>query len=229
MPTGVIVLIINIPLFVLGFRYAGGMRFAIRTAYATVLMSALTDLFVPWIATIPPITQPLLFTLYGGLLDGIGMGLVFRGQGTSPAPPMLVARPPNRRRGVPLGQTILAVNSAVLILAVIVFGLEPAMYALILTFVGARVVDVVQGEADYNRTAIIISAQAHEIKAAILGEMERGVTLWSGRGWLHRTRPRGGVLRGAHRSQHLEAADPVDRSVRLRRDRRCQRSAGRGV
>jgi uncharacterized membrane-anchored protein YitT (DUF2179 family) len=181
LPTGVIVLIINIPLLVLGFRYAGGIRFAIRTTYATVLMSVLTDLFVPWIATIPPITQPLLFTLYGGLLDGIGMGLVFRGQGTTGGTDV-VARLLNRLRGVPLGQTILVVNSAVLILAVIAFGLEPAMYALILTFVAARVVDVVQGEADYNRTAIIISAQAHAIKAAILSEMERGVTLWSGRG-----------------------------------------------
>jgi uncharacterized membrane-anchored protein YitT (DUF2179 family) len=181
LPTGVIVLIINIPLLVLGFRYAGGLRFAIRTAYATVLMSVLTDLFVPWLATIPPITQPLLFTLYGGLLDGIGMGLVFRGQGTTGGTDV-VARLLNRLRGVPLGQTILVVNSAVLILAVIAFGLEPAMYALILTFVAARVVDVVQGEADYNRTAIIISAQAHAIKAAILSEMERGVTLWSGQG-----------------------------------------------
>ena len=195
----------------------------------TVLMSVLTDLFVPWVATIPPITQPLLFTLYGGLLDGIGMGLVFRGQGTTGGTDV-VARLLNRRRGVPLGQTILVVNSAVLILAVIAFGLEPAMYALILTFVAARVVDVVQGEADYNRTAIIISAQAHAIKAAILSEMERGVTLWSGRGGYTGQRPRGGVLRGgAHRSQHLEAADPVDRSARLCRDRRCQRGVGRGV
>ncbi|HZY40519.1 MAG TPA: YitT family protein [Anaerolineae bacterium] len=181
LPTGAIVLIVNIPLFVLGIRYAGGTRFAIRTVYATVLMSVLTDAFVPWVASIPPITQPLLFTLYGGLLDGIGMGLVFRGQGTTGGTDV-VARLFNRRRGVPLGQTILVVNSAVLILAVIAFGLEPAMYALILTFVGARVVDVVQGEADYSRTAIIISAQAHAIKAAILSEMERGVTLWSGRG-----------------------------------------------
>jgi uncharacterized membrane-anchored protein YitT (DUF2179 family) len=181
LPTGVIVLLINLPLFVLGFRYAGGMRFAIRTVYATVLMSVLTDLFVPWIATIPSITQPLLFTLYGGLLDGIGVGLVFRGQGTTGGTDV-VARLLNRRRGVPLGQTILVVNSAVLILAVMAFGLEPAMYALILTFVAARVVDVVQGEADYNRTAVIISAQAYAIKAAILSELERGVTLWSGRG-----------------------------------------------
>jgi len=181
LPTGIVVLIINIPLFILGIRYAGGRRFAIRTVYATVLMSVLTDAFVPWIASIPPITQPLLFTLYGGLLDGIGMGLVFRGQGTTGGTDV-VAQLLNRLRGVPLGQTILVVNSAILILAVIEFGLEPAMYALILTFVAARVVDVVQGEADYSRTAIIISSQAFAIKSAILTEMERGVTVLNARG-----------------------------------------------
>lgn len=181
LPTGVIVLLINIPLFVLGIRFGGGRRFAIRTVYATILMSVLTDAFVPWIASIPPITQPLLFTLYGGLLDGIGMGLVFRGQGTTGGTDV-VAQLLNRLRGVPLGQTILVVNSAILILAVMVFGLEPAMYALILTFVAARVVDVVQGEADYSRTAIIISSQAFAIKSAILAEMERGVTVLNARG-----------------------------------------------
>ena len=180
-PTGVIVLLINIPLFILGIRFGGGRRFAIRTVYATVLMSVLTDAFVPWVAAIPPITQPLLFTLYGGLLDGIGMGLVFRGQGTTGGTDV-VAQLLNRLRGVPLGQTILVVNSAILILAVIAFGLEPAMYALILTFVAARVVDVVQGEADYSRTAIIISSQAFAIKSAILTEMERGVTVLNARG-----------------------------------------------
>ena len=51
LPTGLIVLIINIPLFMAGVKWAGGMRFAIRTLYATVLMSVLTDLFVPWVAT----------------------------------------------------------------------------------------------------------------------------------------------------------------------------------
>lgn len=181
LPTGLIVLIINLPLFVLGVRFAGGTRFAVRTIYATTVMSVLTDLLAPAVAQIPPITEPLLYVLYGGLLDGIGMGLVFRGQGTTGGTD-IVARLLNKYRGVPLGQTILWVNGAILILAVIAFGLEPAMYALLLTFVAARVVDVVQGEADISRTAIIISEQAGTIKAAIFSELERGVTLINGRG-----------------------------------------------
>lgn len=180
-PVGVVVLLLNIPLFIAGARWAGGLRFAARTIYATVCMSILTDVLAPLVAGIPPITQPLLYTLYGGLLDGVGMGLVFRAQGTTGGTD-IVARLANHFRGVPMGQTMLIVNSAVLALAALVFGLEPALYALIVTFVAARVVDVVQGEAAYGRAAIIISAKAADIRSKVLSELERGVTILAGRG-----------------------------------------------
>src|SRR5512136_2476800 len=59
-PVGTLVLVLNIPLFIAGVRWGGGMRFAVRTIYATVLMSVLADLLVPWVATLPPIQEPLL-------------------------------------------------------------------------------------------------------------------------------------------------------------------------
>jgi uncharacterized membrane-anchored protein YitT (DUF2179 family) len=178
---GTMVLIINLPLFVAGVKWGGGMRFAVRTIYATVVMSLLTDLFTPWAATLPPIDDPLLFVLYGGLIDGVGMGLVFRGQGTTGGTDV-VARLIHHWRGVPFGTTIFVVNSVVLIGAAVVFGLEAAMYALILTFVAARVVDIVQGENNYGRAAIIISGQAASIQASVLTVLERGVTVLEGRG-----------------------------------------------
>jgi uncharacterized membrane-anchored protein YitT (DUF2179 family) len=178
---GTVVLIINIPLFIAGVKWGGGMRFAMRTIYATVLMSVLTDLFTPWAATLPPINEPLLFVLYGGLIDGIGMGLVFRGQGTTGGTDV-VARLMHRWKGIPFGTTLLVVNSVVLIGAAAVFGLEAAMYALILTFVAARVVDIVQGENNYGRAAIIISGKASDIRASVLTVLERGVTVLEGRG-----------------------------------------------
>lgn len=180
-PVGTLVLVLNIPLFLAGMRWGGGMRFAVRTIYATVLMSVLADLLVPWVATLPPIQEPLLFVLYGGLLDGLGMGLVFRGQGTTGGTD-IIARLVNRWRGVPLGTTMLIVNGTVLVAAAAAFSLEAVLYALILTFVAARVVDVVQGENTYARAAIIISAKAKEIRASILTVMERGVTVLEGRG-----------------------------------------------
>jgi uncharacterized membrane-anchored protein YitT (DUF2179 family) len=178
---GTMVLIINIPLFIAGVKWGGGMRFAVRTIYATVLMSVLTDLFTPWAATLPPIDDPLLFVLYGGLIDGIGMGLVFRGQGTTGGTDV-VARLMHHWKGIPFGTTLLVVNSIVLIGAAVVFGLEAAMYALILTFVAARVVDIVQGENNYGRAAIIISSKAPDIRSSVLTVLERGVTVLEGRG-----------------------------------------------
>ena len=94
----------------------------------------------------------------------------------------IIARLLHHFRGVPLGQTMLIVNGAVLALAALFFGIEPVLYALIVTFVAARVVDVVQGEAAYGRAAIIISAQAADIRSKILLDLERGVTVLAGRG-----------------------------------------------
>ena len=180
-PVGTMVLIINIPLFIAGVKWGGGMRFAVRTIYATVVMSVLADLFSVWLVNVPPITDPLLFVLYGGLLDGIGMGLVFRGQGTTGGTDV-VARLMHHWKGIPFGTTLLVVNSIVLIGAAVVFGLEAAMYALILTFVAARVVDIVQGENNYGRAAIIISSKATDIRSSVLTVLERGVTVLEGRG-----------------------------------------------
>jgi uncharacterized membrane-anchored protein YitT (DUF2179 family) len=180
-PVGLVVLLLNIPLFIAGARWTGGLRFAARTIYATAVMSILTDVLAPLLAGVTPITQPLLYTLYGGLLDGVGMGLVFRAQGTTGGTD-IIARLLNHFRGVPLGQTMLIVNGAVLALAALFFGVEPVLYALIVTFVAARVVDVVQGEAAYGRAAIIISAKAADIRSKILLDLERGVTVLAGRG-----------------------------------------------
>ena len=178
---GTMVLIINIPLFIAGIKWGGGMRFAIRTVYATVIMSVLADLFTVWLMPLPPIKEPLLFVLYGGLLDGLGMGLVFRGQGTTGGTDV-VARLFHHWKGIPFSTTILVVNGIVLIGAAAVFGLEAALYALILTFVAARVVDIVQGENNYGRAAIIVSEKAADIRAGVLTVLERGVTVLEGRG-----------------------------------------------
>jgi uncharacterized membrane-anchored protein YitT (DUF2179 family) len=66
--------------------------------------------------------------------------------------------------------------------AALIFGIEPALYALIVTFVASRVVDVVQGESAYGRSAIVISAQADDIRSAIIANLQRGVTMLTGRG-----------------------------------------------
>ena len=82
-PVGLVVLLLNVPLLWLGWRFAGGMRFFVRTAVSVVVLSVGIDLSAPFL--VPPTHDRLLVICYGGLVDGLGMGLVFRGRGTTGA------------------------------------------------------------------------------------------------------------------------------------------------
>ena len=108
-PVGLVTLLLNLPLLWIGWRWAGGARFFVRTALAVVVLSAAIDLTAPYLT--PPTTDRLLVIMYGGLLDGLGMGLVFRGRGTTGGTDVL-ARVANRFLGVGIGQTLLAINVA---------------------------------------------------------------------------------------------------------------------
>jgi uncharacterized membrane-anchored protein YitT (DUF2179 family) len=179
LPTGIGVLILNIPLLIAGVYYAGGLKLGIRTVYATVVMALAIDLLEPYI---PQVTSdPLLYTLFGGLVDGLGMGLVFRARGTTGGTD-IIAKLVNRFADIQLGQVILWVNTGVLLAAALVVGLQPALYALIVNFVGSRVVDAVQEGAAYARSAVIVSRKADAVCQGILAELERGVTILAGRG-----------------------------------------------
>ncbi len=102
-PIGVMVFLGNIPLFILGWRYLGGTHFALRTAAAVTLFSIFTDglaFFLP----VEGITDDIfLLALYGGVLLGVGLGLVYRGRGTSGGSDIL-GRILNHKRGVPITQ-----------------------------------------------------------------------------------------------------------------------------
>ena len=82
-PIGLMTLVGNIPLFFLGWRFLGGPRFALRTAFSVMAFSLLTDLLF-WLVPGPGITDDLVLNcLYGAIAMGFGLGLVYRGQGTS--------------------------------------------------------------------------------------------------------------------------------------------------
>ncbi len=178
-PVGMTTLVMNIPLFLAGIRWGGGMRFALRTVVATVVMSLAIDFFAPRVPRIT--TDPLLYTLYGGLLDGLGMGLVFRAHGTTGGTDILASLM-NRWTGVSLGAWLLIFNVLILGAAGLVVGWEQALYALILSYVSSRAIDLVQEGLSYSKAAVVISDHADEIRGAIIEQMERGVTILPGKG-----------------------------------------------
>lgn len=181
-PIGLVSLILNIPLLIAGFRYLGGFVFGIRTVYATVALAFAIDLLNPYVGRYMSATaDPLLYTLYGGVLDGVGVGLVFRSQGTTGGVD-IIARFLQRWRAIPMGRSLLAMNVLVFAAAAYLFSLDKLLYALLVAFISGRTVDLVLEGASYARQAVIITAYPEKIQSSILHTLGRGVTVLEGRG-----------------------------------------------
>ena len=182
-PIGLMVLIGNLPLFVLGWRLLGGRRFVIRTIVAVAAYSLFTDLllFLPFFPKNGITDDLVLNSLYGAVASGIGYGLVYRAQGTSGGSDIL-ARLLNRWRGIPMTQSYLMTDTLVILAAGFVYGWKQAMYAIIVLYVSGLVVDNTLEGAGTVRTALIVTGQSEKIAGRILSEMERGVTILNGTG-----------------------------------------------
>lgn len=179
LPVGAMTLVMNVPLLIAAAVWGGGIKSVVRTLYALGVMSFTIDALAPYL---PAVTRdPLLFAVYGGVLDGLGIGLVFRFGGTTGGVD-IVANLLNRWRGVRLGTTILVANILILSGAAAIFGVELAMYALLVTIVSSRVVDLVQEGLAEMRSTFIVSGQAEEIARAINTRLARGVTILEARG-----------------------------------------------
>lgn len=181
LPIGVMVFLGNVPLFFLGWRYLGGTQFALRTAFAVVAFSFLTDFLVPFFPKGGVTHDLLLNTLYGGVISGVGYGLVYRGRGTSGGSDIL-ARVLNHWRGISLSQSYLLVDSVVILGAGLTFGWTNALYALILLYISGIAAEGTTEGTNVIRTALIITSEPQAVSRRILEEMERGVTLLPARG-----------------------------------------------
>lgn len=178
LPVGMVILMMNIPLFLLSLKELG-LAFGVRSFFGTVCLGFFVDFFS---ARLTPLTSDLLLSsIYGGVLVGIGMGVVFRFKGTTGGTD-LAARLINKYIKVSLGQSLLAIDFLVIAAAGVFFNAELAMYALLSLFVSTQVIDLVQEGVSFAKTAMIISPQVEEISRAILNELDRGATALKGRG-----------------------------------------------
>lgn len=125
-PIGVMILIGNIPLLILGWRHLGGRRFAIRTTYAVVTVSLFTDLLVLFLPKEGLASDLVLNTLYGGVISGIGYGLVYRGHATSGGTDILV-KVINNRHAIPISQSYLITDSLIMFLGGLTYSWRNAL------------------------------------------------------------------------------------------------------
>lgn len=179
LPVGILVIVFNIPLFIFGWRALGGLNFALRTIYATVLLALGIDFLAPFAPVIT--TDPLLYSLYGGLLDGVGVGLVLRAGGTTGGTD-IVARIIERRWGVAPGRVILFMDAAILLGAFFLYGPDKTLYGLLVAFIATRVIDATLAAGKGSRQLFIITSAADAIVRDVFAELGRGVTLLDGRG-----------------------------------------------
>lgn len=176
-PVGLTILLLNLPLFIIAAKIFGG-RFIVRGLFGATALSALVEL----LAFLPVVTEDLLLaSLYGGIVMGIGIAIVFRARGSTGGT-VLAAQVLNKLFGFTMGQSLLGVDFLVVALAGLVFNLELAMYALISLFVSSRVIDLVQEGLGNSKAALIISDKTDEIAEKIIKELDRGATVLTGKG-----------------------------------------------
>ena len=177
---GVLSFVINIPLFLLGWKYIGFHLLA-SSLFSMAVSSAAIDI----IATVwdfQPM-DPMLACLCGGAVMGAGLGLVFT-QGATTGGTDIVARLMKLKfPWLPMGKLMLLPDGLVLLLAALVFGrVEAALYGAVGIFVATRVMDTVLYGLDTSKVAYIISDRWEEVVRALLGEQDRGVTILHGQG-----------------------------------------------
>lgn len=180
-PIGLMVFIGNVPLFVLGWQYLGGARFAKRTALAIALFSLFTDALVWFIPAEGVTTDLVLDCLYGGILLGIGLGLVYRGQGTSGGSDIL-GRILNHRLGISISQAYLITDTLVVLGGGFAFSWEKALYGLLVIYVSGLAAEAVSEGSGVFRTVLIITQNPEEVTRSIMTVLERGVTILPGTG-----------------------------------------------
>ncbi len=123
----------------------------------------------------------LLASIFGGVLTGIGMGLIFRSQGSLGGTDILAVFF-NRITQFSVGQILLGIDAVILLGAALLFSPETAMYAIIYMFIATRVIDLVQEGINHSKSVIIVSGKPQQIAQAIMSRLNRGVTFISGTG-----------------------------------------------
>lgn len=180
---GLLSVLLNLPLFLIG-GIRVGKRFFAGSLIGMLVSGVLIDLF----ASISIGFQDALVSgIYGGLLCGLGIGVVFAAGTSTGGSDILVRLLKLHYRNVPIGMISMTFDALVVILTGIVFrDISRALYSGIAVFITGQVMDLVVYRFDYSKVAIIISDQAEAIAKAVAEKLDRGVTFLDGQGYYTR-------------------------------------------
>jgi uncharacterized membrane-anchored protein YitT (DUF2179 family) len=180
-PIGVMTLLGNLPLFLLGWRFLGGVRFALRTGIAIIVFSVATDLLAYALPLQGATLDIVLITLFGGLIYGFGLGMVYLGQGTSGGSDIL-GRILNVRMGVSISAAYLIVDGLVVLAGGFAFGWEKALYGLVVIYICGLAATMISEGSSIYRTAMIITSEPSKVADEVMNCLCRGATILPGTG-----------------------------------------------
>lgn len=177
---GSLTLLMNLPLFAIsGMKI--GKRFVIGSLVGMLFSSVFIDVFtlIP-----PPQTEPLIGCIYGGVICGIGLGVVFAEGASTGGSDIIVRLIKMKWQHVPIGSISIGLDLAVAILTGVLFrDISRTLYSGIAIFICGKVIDSVVYSFDYSKVALIISKEHEKIATAINEKLERGATYLDGEGY----------------------------------------------
>ncbi len=180
-PIGLVSWLINIPLLIIGVKVLGP-RFGIKTIIGFTACSYFIDLLTSIWGLDPLVKDVLLSCIFGGLLIGVGLALIFKARATTAGSDiiaMIIAKYTN----LPLGQLLIYVDSVIVLLGLLAFNdWQIPLYSWVTIFITGKAIDLVMDGADYNKALIIISNEHEKIKEKILTDFDRGGTYFHGEG-----------------------------------------------
>ncbi|PKP34981.1 MAG: YitT family protein [Bacteroidetes bacterium HGW-Bacteroidetes-17] len=181
-PVGLVALLFDIPLTILGIKILGP-RFGVKTVMGFVLTAAFVD-GLTYLYGFEPLVEgdALLSSIFGGVVIGFGLGLIFKAKATSGGSD-IVAMIISKYTKLPLGQLMIMVDSAIVIVGLVIFkDWKIPLYSLIVIFITGKVVDVVLQGISYDKTLLIISDKYELIRDKIINDLNRGGTYIKGEG-----------------------------------------------
>ena len=177
-PVGLVMLAVNVPLFLAGITVLGG-AFGLRSFVGAVASSVFVDAFVPFVPVLT--NDPVLASVYGGVLTGVGVGITFHFGGSTGGTDIAALLLHHMTR-LGVGRSFIVFDGLVIAAAAAVFNPELAMYAFLSLVVASWTIDLIQEGRPFAKGALIISDKAEAIGREVLQTLERGATTFRGRG-----------------------------------------------
>ncbi len=176
---GAVTAIMNLPLFALG-----GLKIGKKFFFGSLIGMIFTSVFIDLFAILPvPQTEPLVGALYGGVLCGIGLGIVFAAGCSTGGSDIIVRLLKLKWQSMPIGSINIGFDLCVVVLTGVVFqDVTRALYSGIAIFVTGKIIDAVVYRFDYSRVALIITKHYEKVAEEIANELDRGATFLYGEG-----------------------------------------------